>query len=277
MSPAETTTAASSAHVSAPPVEGSARGAHLHVRLGVAQKDGFALDVEFDAPPGITIFFGPSGSGKSTTLAAIAGLIAPTSGRIALGDEVWFDSAAGIDRPIHRRGVAFVFQSLALFPHLTAARNVAYGMDRETPRKDRRARSLAMLERWKVGHLADRRPPTFSGGEAQRVALARAFAMSPRIVLLDEPFSAMDRRLRYDLSAEVRSFVDELKIPMIHVTHHRNEARALADRVVLLDRGRVIATGPGSELLRDRPGTEDMSFDDTPMMMATRGAKGERP
>jgi ABC-type sulfate/molybdate transport systems ATPase subunit len=148
-------------------------------------------------------------------------------------------------------------------------------MDRALGPRDRRAHALAMLERWKVGHLAARRPPTFSGGEAQRVALARAFAMRPRIVLLDEPFSAMDRKLRHDLSLEVRSFIDELRIPAIHVTHHRNEARALADRVVLIDRGRILATGPGSELLADRADADDVSFDDTPMMMATRGTKGK--
>jgi molybdate transport system ATP-binding protein len=247
------------------------RAETLSVKLTLAQNDGFSLDVDFEAPPGITIFFGPSGSGKSTTLAAIAGLLQPTGGRIALGDEVWFDAAKGIDVPIHKRGVAFVFQSLALFPHLTAMGNVEYGMARDLTRAERRAHAVAMLDRWKVAHLADRRPPTFSGGEAQRVALARAFAMRPRIVLLDEPFSAMDRKLRYDLSAEVRAFAIELKIPMIHVTHHRNEARALADRVALLDRGRILATGPGNELLKDRVGDDDMSFDDTPMMMATRG------
>src|SRR5439155_23722239 len=113
--------------------------------------------------------------------------------------------------------------------------------------------------RWKVAHLADRKPPTSSGGEAQRVALARAFAMRPRIVLLDEPFSAMDRQLRHDLSAEVRSFIDELRIPAIHVTHHRNEARALADRVVLIERGRILATAAGNELLKDRQGGADVS------------------
>src|SRR5689334_19417535 len=160
-------------------------GETLSVRLKLGQKDGFALDVDFEVPPGITIFFGPSGSGKSTTLAAIAGLLQPSGGRIALGDEVWFDAERGIDIPIHRRGVAFVFQSLALFPHLTAVGNVEYGMSRDLPRDERRARAITMLERWKVGHLAGRRPPTFSGGEAQRVALARAFAMRPRIVLLD--------------------------------------------------------------------------------------------
>jgi ABC-type sulfate/molybdate transport systems ATPase subunit len=136
-----------------------------------------------------------------------------------------------------------VFQSLALFPHLTALENVAYGIDRALERSKRRRRAAEMLERMQVQHLRDRRPPTFSGGEAQRVALARAFARSPRIVLLDEPFSALDRELRLQLAEDVRAFIDEAKLPLLHVTHHRNEARALGDRVVLLEAGRVVGVG----------------------------------
>jgi molybdate transport system ATP-binding protein len=209
----------------------------------------FHLDVAFRAEPGITILFGPSGSGKSTTLAAIAGLLEPDEGHIALGKEVWFDSIHGVSRPIHTRQIAFVFQSLALFPHLSALQNVAYGIDRALGRDERRARAHKMLEQMRVGHVADRRPPTLSGGEAQRVALARAFAMSPRLVLLDEPFSALDRDLRLSLAADVRAFIDENRLPLIHITHHRNEARALGDRVVLMDGGRITATGDTDTLL----------------------------
>lgn len=232
----------------------------LSVRIGMTVGT-FALDVAFDAPPGITVFFGPSGAGKSTTLAAIAGLSQPRRGTIALGEEAWFDAERGIDRPVHLRGVAFVFQSLALFPHMTARANVEYGIARPLPARERAARAEAMLAQWKVPHLADRKPSTFSGGEAQRVALARAFATTPRIVLLDEPFSAMDRRLRHDLAKELRSVIEALGIPAIHVTHHRNEARALADRVVLIDRGRIVAEG-ASELLADRDRTDEMGMDD---------------
>src|SRR4051812_17422568 len=185
----------------------------LRVRVE-AQAGAFALDVTLEAPPGITVLFGPSGAGKSTTLAAIAGLVRPRAGRITLGEEVWLDGAGGVHRPVHQRGVAFVFQSLALFPHMTAIGNVEYGMARALARDQRRARAEAMLDRWKVPHLADRRPATFSGGEAQRVALARAFGAfdgGPRIVLLDEPFSAMDRDLRRELTTELRSFIDELR------------------------------------------------------------------
>jgi molybdate transport system ATP-binding protein len=220
------------------------------------REEPFSLDVEFEAAPGITILFGPSGCGKSTTLAAIAGLVRPEAGRVALGDDVWFDSAAGIDRPVHQRKIAFVFQSLALFPHMTAAANVTYGMDRSLSHAEKRQRAQDLLARLRVGHLADRKPPTFSGGEAQRVALARAVATSPRVALFDEPFSAMDRQLRRDLIADVRSFVSELAIPLVHVTHQRNEARALADHVVMIEGGRVREAGAVAEMLPpERPGS----------------------
>jgi molybdate transport system ATP-binding protein len=226
----------------------------LRVAVKSREANGFALDVALDAPKGITVLFGPSGSGKSTTLGAIAGLIRSTAGRITLGDDVWFDAGAKIDRAPNLRHVAYVFQSLALFPHLTAAKNVLYGMHGGVAAGDRLARAHEMLARWKVPHLADRKPATFSGGEAQRVALARAFAMRPRVLLLDEPFSAMDHELRMALVDEVRAFVAELGIPALHVTHHRNEALAIGDRAVLLRDGKVVATGPVDELLPTRQG-----------------------
>lgn len=209
-----------------------------------AHAGGFHLDVSFQVPPGITVLFGPSGSGKSTTLAAIAGLGRPSAGRIRLGAATWFDGAERVSVPTWQRGVSLVFQSLALFPHLTALENAAYGIDRAVPRAERRRRASALLERMRVSHLADRRPASFSGGEAQRVALARAFAREPRLLLLDEAFSALDRELRIELAADVRRLVDELGIPAILVTHHRMEARALADRLVLLAGGRVSHEGP---------------------------------
>jgi molybdate transport system ATP-binding protein len=237
----------------------------LNARFKVARSRGgdFSLDVAFTVPPGITILFGPSGSGKSTTLAAIAGLVRPDQGMITLGSEIWFDADKRIETPVHRRGVAFVFQSLALFPHLTALANVAYGIDRRRSKSERRHDARAMLERMKVGHLADRHPPTFSGGEAQRVALARAFAMSPKIVLLDEAFSAMDRELRRELASDVRRYVDEAKLPVLQVTHHRNEARAMGDRAILIEGGRVKAEGTVDAMLPEiPPGAAGNPFDE---------------
>lgn len=217
----------------------------LRVDLCVRRERGaFTLEAAFEAPPGVTILFGHSGAGKSTLLAAIAGLVRPTSGRVALGDEVWFDAERRVTVPPDRRRLAFVFQSLALFPHLTGAENVGYGMDAGLDARERGRRARAMLERLRVAHLADRRPATYSGGEAQRVALARAFARSPSVVLFDEPLSSLDEDLRAELAAEVRAFVAEAGVPAVYVTHGRAEARALGDRFVRLDRGRVTASGP---------------------------------
>jgi molybdate transport system ATP-binding protein len=230
------------------------------------QGHAFELDVDLELKPGITILFGPSGSGKSTTLQAIAGLCRPNAGRIALGDEVWFDAAKRIDRPIHLRHVAYVFQSLALFPHMTGLGNVAYGIDRRVPGDQRAERALALLERLGVAHLAHSRPNRFSGGEAQRVALARALAMKPRVILLDEPFSALDRDLRVQLARLVRSIVDELRIPLVQVTHNHGEARALGDHIVRLDKGKVLSTGSYDQVLGE-------ADDRTPMPDLTMGSR----
>jgi molybdate transport system ATP-binding protein len=218
----------------------------LHVRVTVARvarstdRSGFFLDVAFEAPPGFTILFGPSGAGKSTILGAIAGFVRPASGRVGIGGEAWFDGERGIDVAPQRRSVAIVFQSLALFPHMTAAQNVAYGMARSIAPPARRAQADALLERLRVSHLATRKPPTFSGGEAQRVALARALATRPRVVLLDEPFSALDSELRRDLATDVRAILCELNVPVILVTHQPDEAAGLGDRRLRVDRGRIV-------------------------------------
>ena len=213
-------------------------GAILKVQIGLVTS-AFTIDVAFEVAPGVTVLFGPSGAGKSRTLACIAGLVRPTSGFIALGSDVWFDGAAKRELAIHERRVAYVFQSLALFPHLTGAQNVAYGVSRAIPKADRRARAHEMLGRMRVAHLADRKPRTFSGGEAQRVALARAFAMKPRVLMLDEPFSALDGGVKRELLAEVGEWLGREQIPALLVTHLAEEARALGERVVLLEHGRV--------------------------------------
>jgi len=208
----------------------------------------FKLAVELACPPGVTCIMGPSGSGKSTILAVLAGLAVPDRGRIALGDDVWLDRARGIAVPVHERKLSYVFQGLALFPHMSAVHNVAYGLQ-GLPREERETKARALLERLGVGHLAKRRPRTFSGGEAQRVALARAIARSPRLVLLDEPFSALDRELRAQLIALVRELVAELRVPMVHVTHSVAEARALADQVVRIERGAIVDRGSPDQVL----------------------------
>jgi len=229
------------------------------------ERAGFRLAVTTRFARGITCVLGPSGSGKSTLLGAISGLVAPTRGRVALDDVVWSDTATGVRVPVERRHCAYLFQSLALFPHLDALGNVAYGMASELPRAERVALARTHLDRVGVGHLAHRRPRTYSGGEAQRVALARALAMHPRVILLDEPFSALDRELKVPLIALVRLLVLEADVPAIAVTHSTGEARALADRVIRIASGTVIADGAPADLL-PRAG-----HDDELVALTTRG------
>jgi len=220
----------------------------LEAKLKLSRAE-FKLDVELSCPPGITCVMGPSGSGKSTILALLAGLAVPDLGRIALGNQVWLDREKGIDVPTHKRHLAYVFQGLALFPHMTAIQNVMYGMPREQPRTERHDRARQLLSKVGVGHLGSRRPRTFSGGEAQRVALARAIARSPQLVLLDEPFSALDRDLRKQLVDLVRSLVAELAVPIVHVTHSVAEARMLGDQIVRIEKGTIVARGNPSDVL----------------------------
>jgi molybdate transport system ATP-binding protein len=223
--------------------------ADLVANLELARGE-FELAVELCCPPGVTCIMGPSGSGKSTVLAALAGLALPERGRIALGDTVWLDRARSINVPVHHRRLAYVFQGLALFPHMTALGNVMYAMG-DHQRAERPAKARALLDRLGVGHLASRRPRTFSGGEAQRVALARSIARAPQLVLLDEPFSALDRALRAQLITVVRDLVAELGVPMVHVTHSVAEARQLGDRVIRIEHGKVVASGTPAEVLVD--------------------------
>jgi len=217
----------------------------LSVRIAIDPKGdarGLQLDVAFEVPPGVTVLFGPSGAGKSRTLACIAGLLRPDRGRVSLGDAIWFDAERGAELAIHERRVAYVFQSLALFPHMTAAENVAYGIPRGVAPDERRQRALEMLTKMHVPKLADRKPRTFSGGEAQRVALARAFAMKPQAVLLDEPFSALDAVVKGELLREVGEQLAKEHVPTILVTHQPEDAEILGERVVFLEKGRVSKT-----------------------------------
>ena len=211
----------------------------VDVFVGMAGGARPRVEARFEVPPGITALCGPSGAGKSSCLAAIAGLLRPERGRIAVGERVLFDASAGIDVPSHRRKVGLVFQGLALFPHLSAEENVAYGIDRGLGRGARRERARAWLGRMRVGHVAGRRPATLSGGEAQRVALARALAAEPQVLLLDEPFSALDEALRAELRGEVAALVMSLGLPTILVSHDAGDAAALAGRTVALRQGRM--------------------------------------
>lgn len=208
----------------------------------------FTLDAEFDAPPGITILFGASGSGKTSTIKSIAGIIRPRSGLIKLKETTLFDSERGIDMPIRERGVGLVFQNLSLFPHMTALANVEFAT-RGLARAERRRRALELMERLRIAHTAPRRPRDISGGEAQRVALARALASSPRLLLLDEPLSAIDEATKQEIISDLKMINRELHLPIIYVTHNRDEAVSLGDYLVAYDAGRVAAAGEPLEIL----------------------------
>ena len=223
--------------------------AELTAQIAMSRGE-LALSVELTCPPGVTCIMGPSGSGKSTILSVLAGLVVPERGKVAMADKVWLDTERKIDVPVHHRRLAYVFQGLALFPHMSALHNVTYGMH-HVPREQRADKARALLERVGVGHLASRRPRTFSGGEAQRVALARALARSPELVLFDEPFSALDRELRAQLVKLVRELIGELGVPAVHVTHSVGEARELADQVVRIEKGKIVGKGARDSLLAE--------------------------
>jgi molybdate transport system ATP-binding protein len=199
------------------------------------------VDVELALPlAGVTVLFGPSGAGKTTLLRCLAGLDRPDAGRIEVGGEVWDDGRRFV--PARRRRVGLLFQDHALFPHLSVAANVGYGL-RGLPRRDRPARVAAALAAAGAAHLAGRPVRQLSGGEAQRVALARALAPRPRLLLLDEPLSALDTPTRARLRTELRQRLTDSGVPSIVVTHDRGEALALGDRMVVLVGGRVRQVG----------------------------------
>jgi molybdate transport system ATP-binding protein len=190
---------------------------------------------------------GPSGAGKTTVLRVGAGLARPDRGRVECGDEVWLDTSRGIDLPPERRRCGYLFQELALFPHLSALDNVAFPL-KELSRSERRRRATELLERFGVERLADTRPATLSGGEKQRVALARALARQPKALFLDEPLSSLDARTRARAARELGQVLRDIEVPTLLVTHDFFEAAQLGDRVGVIDRGRVIQEGTASEL-----------------------------
>lgn len=213
-----------------------------------AKENEFSLNVEFTALAGFNILFGPSGSGKTTLLDCISGLAAPDDGTIKVGDELLFRSSSKISRPISRRNVGYVFQDLALFPHLSVQQNVEYGIARLS-RSEREERTRTMLRDFHIDHLADRRPGQVSGGERQRVALARSLVTDPAVLLLDEPLAALDVSSKSKIVADLRRWNQAHEIPILYVTHSREEVLALGERVLVLDRGRIIAQGTPHQVL----------------------------
>lgn len=213
----------------------AARVTVLHVRARLRLPD-FDLSVDFRAADEIVVLFGPSGAGKTMTLRAVAGLERPDDGEIRLDDRVLFSRRPRAWVPPRDRRCGFVFQDAALFPHLDVSRNVLFGARVEA--REARERLDALLDRFRIAHLAKRFPAELSGGEAQRVALARALMSGPRVLLLDEPFSSLDAGARRAAQDEVLDAHRAWRIPFLFVTHDRAEAERMGDRILFLDGGR---------------------------------------
>ena len=208
----------------------------------------FTLSVDFAAETGVTILFGESGSGKTTILRSVAGLTRPDAGRITIGDRVVFSAIDRLDEPPVRRRVAYVFQHLALFPHLSAADNIMYGLN-DVPLAERRARTQAIATSFRIESLLDRRPAEISGGERQRVGLARSLVTDPDVLLLDEPLSALDHATQSRIIEDLLRWNDARRIPVLYVTHSQREAFALGRRVLLLEDGRIVADGAPEQVM----------------------------
>jgi molybdate transport system ATP-binding protein len=226
--------------------------AELEVRIRkrfLNPEGSFNLNVHFRALAGFTILFGASGAGKTTLLDCIAGLTDPDEGRIAVGGEELYDSEKTQNVAAWKRRIGYVHQDLALFPHLSAEENVAYGL-RQYGAAERRQHSREMLQAFRIDHLRERKPAQISGGERQRVALARALVTQPRALLLDEALAALDRPTKSRLLDDLRHWNQEHRVPILFVTHNGEEVFALGDEVIMLDAGRIVAQGQPHEVMR---------------------------
>lgn len=219
---------------------------HLHKKVA-----GFTLEVEWTIQEELAILFGFSGSGKSMTLQLIAWLMKPDQGTIRLDERFLFDSRAGIDVSPQDRSIGYVFQDLALFPHMTVRGNILYGAN-GLGKKERLEKAEKIIERFHLEGQADKKPAEISGGQRQRVALARALIRRPRLLLLDEPFSALDHPLRLEMHQTLTGAARQYKIPVIMVTHDLNEAFNLGDTIIIYSEGRVTQAGTPAEI-RDNP------------------------
>jgi len=223
----------------------------MTLQVGLQAASPITLDVAFAVQAGqVLALVGPSGSGKTTVLRAIAGLFTPTTAQIIVNGAVWTDTAAGVNLPVPARRVGMVAQSYALFPHMTAVQNVMAALG-HLPAPARKPAALRVLALVNMVDLADRRPQALSGGQQQRVAVARALARAPEVLLLDEPFSAVDRPTREGLYGEISRLRASLNMPVVLVTHDMDEAQMLADTLVVLHAGRVVRAGAVADILVD--------------------------
>ena len=241
------------AAVVAPPTSAQARTAgpsleaNFRKQFATPAQD-FVLQADFHAAPGFTILFGPSGAGKTTLLYCVAGLAKPDAGQIVIGGRVLFDATKHINLAVEKRRVGYVFQTLALFPHLTVENNIQYGLA-HLPQEERTARTLAILHAFRIPHLAHRYPREISGGESQRAALARTLVTDPAALLLDEPLAALDVATKSKIIDDLRQWNQAHRIPILYVTHSREEVFALGERVLILDAGRIVAQGTPHEVI----------------------------
>ena len=214
----------------------------------------FTLDVRFRAERGITSLLGASGCGKSMTLKCIAGIEKPDEGRIELDGRVLFDSAQGINLPPQQRRVGYLFQNYALFPNMTVRQNILCGLNREKDRAEKEKRLRDILRMMQLEGLEDRKPAQLSGGQQQRAALARILVSDPQILLLDEPFSALDGHLRDSLKVEMRDLLENFGREVLMVTHDRSEAYTMSREIAVMDAGRLLTIKPTKALFAD-PGS----------------------
>jgi len=220
----------------------------IEARFKIERRD-FTLDVDLKLPgQGVTALFGHSGSGKTTCLRAMAGLERAEAGYFALGDEIWQDETRRHFVPPYRRALGVVFQEASLFPHLSVRRNILFGEQR-APASERRFALGEIAELLGIGHLLDRAPEQLSGGERQRVAIARALLAAPQILLMDEPLAALDLKRKLEIQPYLERLHAELSLPIIYVSHAPDEVARLADHLVLLDQGKVVASGALNEVL----------------------------
>ena len=222
--------------------------------------DGPTVACDLTLPPedgAVTVLFGASGAGKTTILRCLAGLERPSRGTIRFGHEIWFDAELGLEVPTQERRVGFLFQDDALFPHLTVAQNIGFGIA-SLSAPERRERVAELLRFVRLDGLGERGPAQLSGGERQRIALARALAPQPRLLLLDEPLSALDAPTREELRLELRLLLAALRIPTLFVTHDRTEALSLADRMAVLADGWIRQVGPVAEVF-SRPADREVA------------------
>jgi molybdate transport system ATP-binding protein len=230
-------------------------------------KDGvrrFDLDIRFAAEVAVTVLYGPSGSGKTLTLQALAGLLTPSSGHIRFNGQAVFDSAAGINLKASRRRVGYVFQNYALFPHLTVRDNVAFGLARWGRRLEPSAAERAdeVMHALEIDSLAASRPDALSGGQQQRVALARALASRPQVLLLDEPFAALNPMLRTRLRSELKQIQERFGVPMVMISHDIDDVAALADTMFVIEGGHVVReVDVQDRVVRERLVSEAGQFD----------------